>query len=269
MRERKRKRRAWLLGAACLSSVILVPAAAQAATADLAIVKSDSPDPVAEGAVLTFAITVTNQGPGAAAAATVTDKLDNHVDFLSAAASQGTCDRKGRTVTCALGTLGAPGSSDPSTATVTISVRPTKAGQLDNVASVEVGPGDTDPNAANNSDSEPTTVVAADGGGGPTCAGQPATIVGTGGAETLVGQPGPDVLVARGGNDLIRGLGGNDVACGGGGNDRLKGGGGDDLLKGGHGRDLLRGGPGADDLFGGGGRDRCGGGPGPDTEHSC
>lgn len=254
---------------ALLALALVIPASAQAATADLAITKADSPDPVTEGTVLTYTITVTNLGPDAAGGVTVTDKLSSHVDFVSATASQGSCDRKGKTVTCTLGTL-AVGEYTPTEAVVTIKVKPKKVGPLTNEASVAVGKGDTDPVGANDTDSETTTVVAAGGGGGgPTCAGQAVTIAGTGGADTLSGTPSRDVIKARAGNDVVRGLQGNDIVCAGGGNDTLKGGSGNDRLKGGAGRDLLKGGGGNDDLLGGPGRDRCRGGSGQDTKSSC
>ena len=254
---------------ALLAMALVIPASAEAATADLAPTKSDSPDPVTEGAVLTYTITVTNLGPDVAGGVTVTDKLSSHVDFVSATASQGSCDRKGKTVTCALGTL-AVGEYTPTEAVVTIKVKPKKAGQLTNEASVAIGKGDTDPVGANDIDSETTTVVAAGGGGGgPTCAGQAVTIAGTGAADTLTGTATRDVIKARGGNDIVRGLQGNDIVCAGGGSDTVKGGNGNDRLKGGAGRDLLKGGGGNDDRFGGPGRDRCRGGSGQDTKQSC
>lgn len=251
---------------ALFAIALLVPTSAHAATADLAISKSDSPDPVTEGAVLTYTITVSNSGPGAASNATLTDELSSHVDFVSATPTQGSCDLGGKTVTCELGTLPAgPG------ATATIEVRPKKTGQLTNSASVAVGAGDTDPVMANNSATEMTTVVAADGGGGggATCAGRAATIVGTGAADTITGTTGRDVIKARGGNDQLRALAGNDIVCAGGGKDTVRGGSGRDLLKGGSGKDVLMGGGGNDALRGGPGRDRCRGGSGNDTKRSC
>ena len=143
-----------------LAVALLVPAGAQAATADLAISTSDSPDPVTEGAELTYTVTVSNLGPESASGVTVTDELSSQVAFVSASASQGGCDVKGKTVTCELGTL-AVGD-----ATVTIKVTPKKAGQLTNSASVAIAQGDNDPGSANNTDTETTTVVAAGGGGG-------------------------------------------------------------------------------------------------------
>jgi uncharacterized repeat protein (TIGR01451 family) len=262
------RRRRWLGLSALplLAAALVVPASAQAATADLAISKSDSPDPVAEGAVLTYTITVRNTGPGMASGATLTDELPKHVDFVSATPTQGACDIGGKTVTCDLGAL--PVNSQ---ATATIQVSPKKTGQLTNSASVAVGEGDTDPLMANNSATETTTVVAADGGGGggATCAGRAATIVGTSAADTITGTAGRDVIKARGGKDQIRGLAGNDIVCAGGGNDTVRGGSGKDLLKGGAGRDVLKGGGGNDALHGGPGRDRCRGGSGNDTERSC
>jgi uncharacterized delta-60 repeat protein len=85
----------------------------------------------------------------------------------------------------------------------------------------------------------------------PTCAGKPATIVGTARAETLRGTAGNDVIVARGGADRVRAGRGRDLVCGGGG------------------RDVLAGGRGADRLLGGAGRDRCLGGAGRDRGVSC
>jgi uncharacterized repeat protein (TIGR01451 family) len=255
---------------------MLAPAMAQAASTDLAITNSDSPDPVTKGATLTYTIGVTNAGPGTATGVTVTDQLDNHLDFVSATSSPGTCDRKGRNVTCAVGTLGQSVYGEYSeSATITITVKPTKTGQLTNTATALVGSGDNDPNGANNSAAQTTTVVAAGGGGGggggggATCAGRTATIVGTGASDTLRGTSRRDVIKARGGNDQISGLQQKDVVCAGGGNDTVRGGGGGDTLKGGSGRDLLKGGGGNDDLIGGPGRDHCRGGGGRDTKRSC
>lgn len=63
-----------------------------------------------------YAITVVNDGPAAAAGATLTDVLPDTVSYLSVITTQGTCTG-GKTVRCSFGTL-APGSS----ATVTLKV---------------------------------------------------------------------------------------------------------------------------------------------------
>jgi len=141
------------------------------------------------------------------------------------------------------------------------------------------------------------TVVAPAGGGGgpggggpggggpgptPTCAGKPATIVGSARADSLTGTSGPDVIVGLAGNDKINGAGGNDLICGGdgddslvggagndradggAGNDRISGQSGNDRLNGQNGNDRLLGSAGRDTLSGGNGNDRLNGGPGRD-----
>lgn len=97
----------------------------------------------------------------------------------------------------------------------------------------------------------------------PTCAGEPATIVGSSRADDLVGTRKRDVIVGLGGDDVIAGRGGDDLICGGAGADELRGGGGNDSLHGDSDRlgsdvtgtylvgDVLHGGPGDDRLDGG------------------
>ena len=246
-------------------------------TADLALEKSDSPDPVDEGSVLTYTITVANLDTSPANNVVVKDKLPNKVDFRSAEAAggtQGNCVRQGRTVTCDLGTIGSLG-----TATVTIRVRPEKDGTISNTATVT---SNNDPVSANNEDTETTQVD-----GVPSCGGRAATIVGTTGDDVITGTEQRDVISALSGNDQVNALGGKDSVCGKGGRDQLKGkadgdlvkggggrdvakgGGGDDVVRGGPKRDRLRGGSGDDLLAGGGGNDDCRGGSGADTLKSC
>ena len=268
------------LATATIGLALLGPASASGASVDLALSKSDSPDPVREGELLTYTISVSNLSSDPTGA-TVTDELSSHVDFVSASASQGSCEATGKTVTCTLGMVN-PGSP----ASVSIAVRPRRAGPLANTASVAVGQADSDPNPANNSDTESTNVLAAPGGGNPgggnpgggggggggrgaTCAGHGVDIFGTAGRDILRGTPGRDVIKARGGNDRIRGLGGKDIVCAGAGRDTVKGGSGGDRLKGGSGRDTLLGGGGGDRLIGGAGNDRCRGGAGRDITRSC
>jgi uncharacterized repeat protein (TIGR01451 family) len=242
--------------------------------ADLAVVKTDSPDPVDTGELLTYTISVENLPVNDALSLVVEDKLSNRLDFVSATPSQGSCDRNGRTVTCELGDLNAG-----ATATIEIAVRPQKTGTISNTATVT---SDNDPNPANNSDTETTEVNE-----GPKCAGNLATIAGTDGSDVLTGTDGRDVISALGGNDEVNSLGGKDAICGKGGNDKLKGENGSDLVKGGGGKDKpkgsggndevrggaksdhLRGGGGNDLLDGGKGNDTCEGGGGSDVLTSC
>ncbi|HYU59994.1 MAG TPA: S8 family serine peptidase [Solirubrobacterales bacterium] len=106
-------------------------------------------------------------------------------------------------------------------------------------------------------------------GGGQQCFGEPATMVGTEGADTLRATNGPDVVVSLGGDDVVRGLRGNDLACGGDGADKVVAGSGKDKADGGPGRDKLIGGKGNDRLVGGDDKDKCIGGSGHDHANGC
>jgi uncharacterized repeat protein (TIGR01451 family) len=273
-----------LLALAAFAAALLFSSPAQTApgdVADLAVTKTGSPDPVNVGATLTYTIQVSNLGPQGATNVTVTDRLPSRTDFVSAATTSGTCDRKGREVTCSIGSLAA----DPSKAnavTVAIQVRPTKKGTIANKVSVDSV--ETDPVGVNDSAEASTTVVE------PlvaSCRGVTATLTGTPGSDRLVGTATVDVIVALGGDDAIVSLAGADLVCAGGGNDRvvtgtagdrvygdggrdrLLGRGGPDLLAGGGRNDVLKGGRGNDRLRGGRGFDRCYGGAGLDTERGC
>ena len=99
----------------------------------------------------------------------------------------------------------------------------------------------------------------------PTCAGKPATCVGTDDHDLIIGTEGDDVIVGGAGNDVIHADAGNDIVCGGPGNDSLMGARGSDALYGEEGDDWLFGAPEADTLDGGPGDfDVLWGGPGFD-----
>ena len=122
--------------------------------ADLAITKTDSPDPVIVGSNLTYTITVTNNGPAAATGVTVTDALPAGVTFVSTTPSQGSCSVSVlNVVTCNLG-----GLANAASATIAVVVTPNAVGALSNTATVTAV--ETDPNAANNSATASSTVVA-------------------------------------------------------------------------------------------------------------
>jgi uncharacterized repeat protein (TIGR01451 family) len=263
----------------------LLPAMALA-PADLSITKSDNPDPVVEGQQLTYTIEVRNDGTDPAQNVVVSDDLpgSSDVDLVSTTPSQGSCSQQGnQPVTCDLGTI-----ANDSTATIVLVVTTKKAGTITNTATVT---STDDPNPANNSVTEQTTVQPAPQGnpGRPpgSCQTATPTLSGTEGNDTLTGTTGNDVILALGGDDTIAGLGGRDLICGGsgndtargqadgdivkggGGNDRVKGGAANDKVGGGSGKDRVGGGSGNDALNGGTGKDRCNGGPGRDTERSC
>ena len=120
--------------------------------ADLAITKTDSPDPVTVGGTLTYTITVTNNGPNKATSATVSDTLPAGTTLVSATASQGACSGT-TTVMCSLGAINAAASA---TVTIIVLVTSSASSTLTNTATVSGAP--TDPNTENNSDTETTTV---------------------------------------------------------------------------------------------------------------
>jgi uncharacterized repeat protein (TIGR01451 family) len=123
--------------------------------ADLVVVKTDSPDPVHVGQDLTYTVRVTNDGPLVASGVTLTDTLPKNAGFGSATTSQGSCSLKPakRQVVCNLGSVAAG-----ATVTVTIQVKPTQKGTISNTASV-TSTSPPDPNAANNTETEATTVT--------------------------------------------------------------------------------------------------------------
>ena len=126
------------------------------AQADLAVTKTDSPDPVAVRGQLTYTVIVRNDGPAVATGVTLADTLPD-VAFISATPSRGSCARSGKgksdgTVTCDLGSLAASES-----ATVTIVVSPTREGTLTNTATARANEPDAD--TADNSATETTTVL--------------------------------------------------------------------------------------------------------------
>jgi uncharacterized repeat protein (TIGR01451 family) len=269
------------IGAVALVMIVLGAvgsggAGADPGDADLALTKSDSPDPVVAGNNLTYTIRVQNLSPLPATSVVVTDTLPSGVDFVSA--TGGNCQRSGRTVTCDLGQVDAG-----STATVTIVVKTKKDGSLSNTASV-ASPEDIA--LANNSATVTSTVTKkAKKQKGTSCAAP--TIAGTAGDDTITGTSRADAIVTFTGNDVVFAGGGKDVVCtdggfdvvfgadggdtiiGGGAADRLVGGKGGDVLRGKNGRDRLKGKSGDDVLNGGKKRDRCKGGSGADTLIRC
>ncbi len=126
---------------------------ANANSADVAIVKTASPNPVTQGTPLTYTLTVTNNGPASATNVTVADTLPSVLTYLSSTTTQGTCTEAGGSVTCQLGTM-----ANASTATVTILTIPGAPGVVSNTATVTAD--QTDPNTANNTSTQTETITA-------------------------------------------------------------------------------------------------------------
>jgi uncharacterized repeat protein (TIGR01451 family) len=128
-----------------------------APSADLSITKSDSSDPIASGAELTYTIVVTNNSPDAATSVTMTDNLPVDVTFVSCASSGvGVCGGAGNNRTVTFTSIA--GSSSE---TITLVVRPnhTSAGTtISNTATV-ASSGTSDPNGLNNSATQTTAIT--------------------------------------------------------------------------------------------------------------
>ncbi len=127
---------------------------AQAAPADLAVIKTASPGQVRTGDDLTYTIQVTNNGPNAAIAATLTDAIPANTRFKSITAPAGwACSTPpvggGGTVSCTISSL-APGAVANFTLVVTVDCTgvsgPTT---INNTAAVSATT--LDPNSDNNS----------------------------------------------------------------------------------------------------------------------
>jgi uncharacterized repeat protein (TIGR01451 family) len=125
-----------------------------APSADLALAHADAPDPVDLGGILTYTLTVTNNGPSGATGVVLTDVLPAEMEFDTVTPSQGVCGFDGpmRTLTCDLGGL------LPGTATVTLTVRPRGLGTFTATASVVRN--EPDPAPGNDTALATTTVQA-------------------------------------------------------------------------------------------------------------
>ena len=125
-------------------SVVVNPAS------DLAITKTDSPDPVTVGDQITYNLAVTNNGPSPATGVAATDTLPAGVTF-EPAADDSRCSFAAGEVTCEFGSLVNGGSADAD-----IVVSADRAGTITNIATVS---GDQpDPVGGNDSSSATTTV---------------------------------------------------------------------------------------------------------------
>jgi uncharacterized repeat protein (TIGR01451 family) len=129
--------------------------------ADLAILKTASPEPVDQGTNLTYTLQVTNNGPAVAQNVTVTDVLPSQVTFTSVSipASQGSCTYTAGTTTvnCTLGSVSVGGL-----VIITINVNAatfSSASLSSNTATVSSTT--SDPNMANNSSTAISTIQSA------------------------------------------------------------------------------------------------------------
>jgi len=121
-------------------------------SADVGIVKTDSPDPVGVGQFITYRLTVTNNGPAVATNVTVSDPLPGTVTFISVNPSIGSCAGT-TTISCSLGTLPVGNSQF-----VDLIVQANATGTVTNTATVTRTEVDSVP--SNDSSTANTTVLA-------------------------------------------------------------------------------------------------------------
>jgi uncharacterized repeat protein (TIGR01451 family) len=119
---------------------------------DLSIAQTVSPGVALVGDTLSFAITVSNAGPGGASGVKVSDNLPAGLSLISALSSQGTCTQSSGTITCDIGNL-ALGAG----ASVTVNATALQAGNLANTATVSGS--EPDPNPNNNSATSTGNVI--------------------------------------------------------------------------------------------------------------
>jgi uncharacterized repeat protein (TIGR01451 family) len=97
------------------------------------------------GSNTTYNITISNHGPSAANAVTLSDTLATGMTLVSATPSVGTCVTTANPVTCTIGTL-----ASGATATVAVVETATAAGSFANTATVSDSGTPPDPNSGNN-----------------------------------------------------------------------------------------------------------------------
>jgi len=130
-------------------------------SADLAITKTASPNPVIAGTNLTYTITVSNAGPSTATGVVVTDTIPAQVSVLSVTPSSGSC-KAGisgnplQPLTCTLGNVAKSGTATVVVVAAVASNVPSGT-VVNNNASVSSAV--LDPNNANNSATAAATVL--------------------------------------------------------------------------------------------------------------
>jgi uncharacterized repeat protein (TIGR01451 family) len=121
--------------------------------ADLSVTLTDSPDPAAAGATLTYLVTASNAGPDPATGVTLLHALPPGGALLSVTPSRGSCTTRPDAVSCSLGALPVGAG-----ASVKVAVRtPVTPGML--ASSASVAGAETDPVFSNNSAAAATTVA--------------------------------------------------------------------------------------------------------------
>ena len=124
--------------------------------ADVAILKTAAPQPVDQGATLTYTLQVTNNGPAVAQNVNVSDPLPSAVSFVSVSTTQGTCTQSAGTVSCSLGSVSVGGLVIVTINTTAVTF--SSSSLVLNTATVGSSTGD--PNTNNNFSSTISTIQA-------------------------------------------------------------------------------------------------------------
>ena len=130
--------------------------------ADGSLLQTDSADPVNAGAAYSYLIDATNGGSGTDRPVTVTSQLPAGSTFVSATGTGWSCSEAAGLVTCGRNAVAGPGNNLGTGAAPQITVTlnaPIAPGVYGSLASINVPSPLIDPNGANNSETEQTTVV--------------------------------------------------------------------------------------------------------------
>jgi len=132
--------------------VTVTVAEAPVSGANLEVSVVDSPDPVQRNQLLTYTITVRNNGPDTATGVTLTVTPPVQVESGPLTPSQGSCTRAGLTITCAIGTI-----VNGAAVTADIPMFPFTLGAVSLSATATAT--ETDPDPSNNTTTQSTTVL--------------------------------------------------------------------------------------------------------------
>ncbi len=138
------------VGSAC--DIGAVEAGGSVASADLSLTLVEAVDPIMAGTNIVYTAAVSNNGPDSAANVILTVTLPPALLFVSVAASQGNCGHAGGVVACDFGSIVSAGQ-----ASAQIIARARLFGPVVSTASVSAAT--ADPNPANNSASQSTSII--------------------------------------------------------------------------------------------------------------
>ena len=187
------------------------------------------------GELVTFTLTLANNGPGLASRIEVTDLLPPSLSFVSAEPDRGSYDE-------VTGIWSVADVQDGLSTSLAIAATVETIGTLINTAeisAVDQDDPDSTPNNNNPDEDDQASITL-------NSSSNLMVIEGTPGNDTLVGTEGEDSIAGLSGSDRLFGLSSNDILNGGPDNDILDGSPGNDTVIGGAGRDILIGGPNSD-----------------------